>query len=169
MKDTLLFVERFLIGLFIFFLIVFALSSCGANYHLRRAQHHIKKAELKGATVTTDTVYKTIPVITERVTTDTLIEKIPHNDTIFIEKDRIKMKLLIDTVKQTLYATAECKSDTVYVETPIAVNQNIESQKGFGYWLKWLLLVLVLGAGLGYYLRSRNNIQVTIRNDKPPD
>ena len=40
-----------------FLAILFVMTSCGAAYHLKRAEKHLKKAEQLGAKVTADTIY----------------------------------------------------------------------------------------------------------------
>jgi hypothetical protein len=72
-------------------LILFYCSGCGSNYHLRRAEHHLKKAQLKGAVIQSDTVYIEKLVTVPEVKTDTVF-KSEIGDTVFIAQDRLKIK-----------------------------------------------------------------------------
>jgi hypothetical protein len=43
-----------------FIILALVLSSCSASFHLKQAERHLKKAEIKGAKIDADTVYKEI-------------------------------------------------------------------------------------------------------------
>jgi late competence protein required for DNA uptake (superfamily II DNA/RNA helicase) len=117
-----------------YLILILLLSSCSANWHLKRA---VKK----GAKVKQDTVYVTLT--TERIITDTITEYKNLTDTIFTETIKWKSKILIDTVKQTIYQEIECKPDTIKI--PVQVNTEIKPDKNSGYKiLIWMLIGAVL-------------------------
>jgi hypothetical protein len=93
-------------------LLVSVLTSCSAHYHLRRA---VKKdpSILKKDTITVVDTIVTPPV----ALTDTVVLR--HMDTIMIQKDRLKLKIIrsFDTIR----VDAICESDTIIsiVEVPV--------------------------------------------------
>jgi len=70
--------------------------------------------------VTTDTVYQPIPVIRAEVVRDTVVEW--STDTVTIEKDRLRVDVIMDTVTKKIYIKGQCKADTVIIKVPVAVN-----------------------------------------------
>ena len=108
----------------IFLLLLFG---CTANHHLRQAKKHLRKAELKGATVNVDTVYKTVNVFVPEVRVDTFIQKVNFRDTIEFWRDRFHVKLKIDTVMKSVFVQGTCETDTVYVNVPVKINNKIKS------------------------------------------
>lgn len=118
-------------------------SSCGPSYHLRRAEQHLQKAELKGANVRTDTVYKldTIYVPVVGIETDTIFQSIP-GDTVEIEKERLRIKY-VELKWDSVYIEGECLPDTVEVvrNIPVAVNKEISS--GLSVWDVVILCIVV--------------------------
>jgi hypothetical protein len=153
----------------ILFIVLIGLQSCGVNYHLKRAKHHQEKAIEKGAVVTSDTIFQTTTVtIPERVT-DTLIQNVSFRDTITITKDRIVTKVKINLRDSAVYVAVKCPEEKKEVKTAAIVNTTIEAKPGFWKRLKWYLIVGAIAFAGGYFVRSRNNFQVTIRNDKAPN
>ena len=132
-----------------YLLIILLLSSCSAQYH-------IKKAQQKGALIKTDTVYQ--DVLTERTITDTLVQVKDHflSDTITVETLRWRTKTKIDTVLKTVYQQVECKPDTVRV--PVAINTEVDCPacKGLKRWQVILLSIgiFLLAFVLGYIIRK---------------
>jgi len=127
------------------------LSSCGANYHMKRSKHHLNKAIAKGAEVRADTVYITKEVIRPEVKTDTIIELISFNlqDTIFIDRERVKVKVKIDTLFKEIFVEAKCVADTVRIEVPVSVTTGIHPKNHYFEWLVggiligWILIFAV--------------------------
>lgn len=117
------------------------LASCGANYHLRRAEHHLKKAELKGALIGSDTVWKSVEIYVPEVTTDTVFRSL-QGDTVRIEKDRLKIKY-VKLPGDSVYIEGKCETDTVKIEVPVTVTKNIQATS----WIKWWYLLIAFGIG----------------------
>lgn len=118
-------------------LVILILSSCSPNWHLKQAERHIKKAQLKGATVRVDTVYKTVEVIVPEVRVDTLFKRVNFRDTIELWQDRFHVKVKVDTLLKSVYIEGKCENDTVKIDVPVIVKQEIKS--GIDWW--WLLVV----------------------------
>lgn len=120
-------------------ILLLILAGCGANYHLRRAEKHIRKAEQLGAKWHSDTIYYRVPVITPEIAHDTTFLYKP-SDTVVIKKDRLTVKYV--AVRDSVYIEGKCESDTVEVEVPVTVTKTIEA-KPFP-WI-WLLVAFVGG------------------------
>lgn len=67
--------------LFAILIALYVLSSCGAQYHIQRAEKHREKALSKGAVFTPDTI---------RIDGDTTCISYFKNDTLFVEKEIVK-------------------------------------------------------------------------------
>lgn len=106
-------------------LIGLLLVSCGANYHLKRSKYHLAQAIAKGAEVKTDTVYKDVQVVTERVLHDTLVRRDVLHDTLVIKHTKYQVRLKYDTLTRTEYVQVDCKPDTVTVRVPVKVETKI--------------------------------------------
>lgn len=130
-----------LILLFISLIGLLLLSSCSANWHLRRA---IKKDP---SILIKDTVTVRDTLVSETISTDTLIVSKP-NDTITIEKDRLRIKILRSF--DTLRVEGTCIGDTIYFEKKITVEKIVYKSKTWyeRYW--WALLVLI---GIAVYCK----------------
>jgi hypothetical protein len=72
-------------------LFIILMTGCSARWHLKRAQHHINKAEQKGASIDSDTVYIEKEVFVPEIKTDTVFESQP-GDTVTIEKEKLTIK-----------------------------------------------------------------------------
>lgn len=131
------------------FVLTFFVMSCGPAWHLKRA-------ELKGAKVKTDTVYQQL--ITESTVTDTItrfqtVRQILAGDTVIVNTVKWRLKERFDTLTKTVYRQVECKPDTIRVAT--AMNTTIEA--GYSIWVivKWVILALFVGALLTIILYKR--------------
>lgn len=128
-----------------YLVLVLLLSSCGSAYHLKRAKMHLLKAEAKGATINSDTVYITKEVIVPQVQVDTLLRI--TQDTITISEDRVLTKILIDTVTNTVFVSSTCLPDTVRIKVPVLVETEIKAKGLTGFKLVgWLFLAFLAGA-----------------------
>lgn len=124
-------------------LVMLAASSCGPSYHLKQAKKHLSKAELKGADVSHDTVFKTetvyIPV--ESIYTDTVFQSIP-GDTVKIEKDRLRIEY-IELAGDSIYIAGECEADTVYTRVNIPVKVETKIKSGPSAWEVTILCIFI--------------------------
>jgi hypothetical protein len=126
-------------------------ASCGADWHLKRA---IAKdpSILKTAAVRFDTIV----VTKERKLTDTIVMN--QRDTITIERDRVRLRLVRSY--DTLMVEATCLPDTIKIdvirEIPQLVQRRSFFTKGdrvFG----WLLFVAAVLAIVLYVARRNGN------------
>jgi len=111
------------------------LGSCSANWHL-------KQAKKKGIALKSDTVYKTIDVVTERYKVDTLLRFVNVTDTIRFENERVKWKTKYDTINKNVYIDVECKPDTIKIEVPISVTNEAKPQSRVPWWIYIIGLIL---------------------------
>lgn len=122
------------------------LLSCGANYHLRKAERQINKAIIKGAVINRDTIFKEVPIITDRFVHDTIVERLIQTDTLTIDHIRYKVRLKYDTLTRTEFVQVECKPDTIIREVPVQVTRTIYApdKSGRYWWLFFILLSAIL-------------------------
>lgn len=129
--------------------ILLILCACSSNYHLRRAEHHLKKAGIKGAEWKSDTVFKDI--IIPEVKFDTVVKVESFADTITVVKDRIVTKVKVNTITKEVFVATKCPPDTLRVET--IITKEIKPEKGFWFYFPWILVVLAIGV-VAYFLRT---------------
>lgn len=121
-------------------------AGCWTQKKCARADKHCPATVV----TTVDTLYDSIYI--EKVITDTVInyDSMMVNDTIVIEKERVKVRL----VKQSggkLGVMAECKDTVIkYVKQIVTVTQ--ERKVGDRKWVKFVLSVAAFV--LGWFLRS---------------
>jgi hypothetical protein len=115
---------------------------CSVGYHLKKAEKHLKKAELLGASVRVDTIYKSISVIVPETRIDTVLTVQNFRDTLVFEKDRIVTRIKFDTLTKRVFVQTICPADTVRIEVPVVVSREIKSG-----WPWWYLIVAVLAGG----------------------
>jgi hypothetical protein len=140
----------------IFILSVMILQACGPNYHLRRAQRHLKIAEQKGAIVENDTIWASIvrdSAIYDTVTVLPSLESLAF-DTFNIELPRYSLKIKYDTITRTLFTEVKIPADTVLV--PVEIRKTIKTGKSVWYYVPYFIAVLVIGFAVGFYARSRD-------------
>lgn len=133
-------------------IVAFTLLGCSVNQHLKRSRHHYSKAIQKGYNPTLDTVFVRDTVIVSQIQHDTTF--IDIGDTVFIEKDRLRIKYYRDIVTDSIFIEGICEADTIIKEIPIIVQETIYIDRSFfdligaNKWWKQLLfwvLVLILG------------------------
>lgn len=119
--------------------ILFLLTSC-ASWHCRKC--------LDKATVKSDTVFRDTIVYVPSVKIDTVIHYDLSTDTLVIEKDKLRIKFR-DIPGPTVYLSGECLPDTLKIEVPVLVTNEVKT----GYKLVHLigvglLIFLIMGAVL---------------------
>lgn len=134
-----------------FLILCLVVCACSPSWHLKQAERHLRKAEIKGAQVRVDTVYKTVTVVVPEVRVDTLIKRVDFRDTIEFWQDRFHVRVKVDTLTKSVYIEGKCESDTVRIEVPVSVTKEIKS--GWPKW--WLLVAALVGAGIVAIFRKR--------------
>lgn len=126
------------------FVFAILLSSCGANFHLRKAERQLRKAQIKGAVIKADTIFKSVPIITDRFVHDTVVQRLVNTDTLTIDHVRYRIKLKYDTLTLTEYVQVECKPDTIVREVPVQITRTVTAEKGVNWGLAIIFFVIAI-------------------------
>ena len=127
------------------------LTSCSAQWHLKKAVQKDPLILEKDTLVVTNTVVTPPVAITDTVT-------LKQHDTIVIQKDRLKVQLV--KVNDTITINAECASDTIVttIEVPyekiVYVKEKTLWQKIQGLVLLFALVAFVLRLTFKYLLNG---------------
>ena len=122
--------------------LVLSLTSCSAQWHLKKAVHKDPTILKKDTLIVQDTVVTPPVAITDTVT-------LKQHDTITLVKDRLKVQLL--KVNDTITINAECASDTIVqtIKVPyekiVYVKQKTLLEKIQGLAFYFALAILALG------------------------
>ena len=131
-------------------LICLSFASCSIESRtkrkIRRAERKIEKITIKyPQLLKQDTIHETIEIITPAVKLDT-IHRIIYGDTVYLDKDKLKVKYIIQN--DTLLLSAECASDTIYKEVSIPFQQIVVKKRSIidriGSGFKSLMYLLIL-------------------------
>jgi hypothetical protein len=135
--------------------ILFYCSSCGVfidtgKWHLRRAEKHIKKAELHGAKWHSDTLFKMLKFEVPKVELKTTVKYSSLGRPIIVEENGVITRVQIDTVTKEVFVHTVCPPQTIERKVPVAIAKQINPGKpAIRYW-PWLLVALSIGYILGY-------------------
>ena len=129
--------------------IIALLSSCSADWHLRKAIAKDPTILLEGKVIEyhTDTILVAIP----ELQVDTVHRWSVDTVTTYVDKVRIRTK--VDTVDRYVYVDVLCPADTVYVEHTTertVLNPRVRT----GYDWQWIPIVIII-ALVGWVLRPR--------------
>jgi hypothetical protein len=133
---------RWLVGL----ITIVLLSSCSAQWHLKRA---VKKDP---TLLKTDTIAIVDTIVTPPVTlTDTVITR--TQDTVVVQKDKLKVQVVRSY--DTIMVDAVCESDTIVqiVEVPVPSVVMKDSDRWYNKVYKFSFYVLLILLLLLYFLR----------------
>ena len=121
-------------------ILVSSLTSCSAQWHLKKAVRKDPMILQKDTLVVTDTVVSPPVAITDTVT-------LRQHDTIKLVKDRLKVQLV--KVNDTITIDAICDSDTIIsvVEVPYEKITYIEKESPIKVVQRWLLYVICIFLG----------------------
>jgi hypothetical protein len=109
--------------------LILLLNSCSCNYHIKKVQ---KKCNYK---VTTDTIYYRDTIVSKEVRLDT-IRYAPLHDTIYIQKDRLKIKY-VSLPGDSVFIQGICEADTIYKDRIKYINKT--EYKASRPWWHWFL------------------------------
>ena len=121
------------------YILLLTLTSCSADYHLRKAIAKDPTIMTEGVVI--ETVTDTIEVIVPELRVDTLHEW--SVDTVTTYVDRVRIRTKVDTVQRTVYVDVVCPADTVYVEHTTERTVIQPTVKPRFEW-RWLLIVLAI-------------------------
>jgi hypothetical protein len=132
-------------------LAILLITSCGPGFHVKRAKYHLMKAEMKGASVKQDTVFKEIVLKVPGVKVEFIPKPLVVNDTLYFERDRVVTKVLVKNVPgktNTVYVTTDCPDARIESKVPITVNQKITAKKGISWQSLLLYIIIAFIAGV---------------------
>lgn len=129
------------------------LSSCGANYHLKRMAFHEARAIEKGAKITSDTLLHIETFKFPAVNVKFEPKIVPVADRykpIIVMRDSIQVKVVWKKGKEggpdTLDVEAKLPAKEVKAYIPVTVNKKIEPRK-VNPW-PWVLIGFVMGVAV---------------------
>jgi len=128
-------------------------SSCGANWHLRKAQKHIDKAIALGANIKRDTIIVHDTTYIPQTEYDTVYQNVKLYDTLRFESKRTIVKTVYDTLHKRVYQKVIEKPDTIIKKIEVPCTE-ISSKPPFPWW--WLLIALVVGSFVGLWLARKS-------------
>lgn len=121
------------------------LCACSANWHSRRAERHLLKAEMKGAEVKADTIYKIH--VRPAINMHTTLKNTFIKDTLIVEKDGATTRVVIQKCEDGIADVSidsRCPPDTLRV--PQIIYRTIKTGKTFWNFAPYFLLVFIAGA-----------------------
>ncbi len=101
--------------------------------------------------IQTDTIvrYDTVEVIVPEVKHDTSFVDRELHDTVYVEKERLKIKLW--QVKDTVYVKGKCETDTVTVIREVEIPVHYYETGKWWHKIPWWIYLLAIG-GLAYWV-----------------
>jgi hypothetical protein len=128
----------------IILIVTLMLSSCGCNYHLKKVE---KKC---GYSTSTEVVTFHDTIYTERVVKDTIFSFTNSSDTIILKQDNLQIKYFYNTHDSTVYIKGECKTDTIYKDRVVTINNKTyewslkEAIKSNLLWIGLILFIVLI-------------------------
>jgi hypothetical protein len=149
-------------------------SSCSPvwkqNYHVRKAEKHILKAEALGAKWSSDTLFSKVKFKVPGIEVKFIPRPVVIGQPMIFEKDSVKATVTIKpsnkpNVPDTIRVECDCPDRELEATVPTAINKKLEPGKSNWYWYKWLAVVAVLAFIGGYIYRGKNKVIVQV--EKP--
>jgi hypothetical protein len=163
----------FLLALIMALFVLMMMAACGPNYHLRRAEHHIKKAKLKGADWSSDTLFKKLSFKVPGVSVEFTPKILTSGEPMIFEKDgvitEVQIKPGLPGKPDSIKVKTDCPPQTITKEVPISINNSIKA--GRSLWADisiWLLIALAFFT-LGYWARDGPRLfKIVVDNSEKP-
>jgi hypothetical protein len=151
--------KKYLIWGFLVFGCLLLNVSCSVE---KQAQWHLRKAIKKDPNIIkNDTLILRDTIIRESVSYDTIFNWNTILDTISIEKERLRIKIV--RINDSIYIKGECIGDTVYVNVPCitkSIQYDARSKRDkikdsifisiIDYWFIYLIVLIALLLGLKF-------------------
>jgi hypothetical protein len=138
------------INLLNYLIVIIFFSSCGCNWHLKQAEKKCGYSTSTEVVTIRDTIY------TERVVKDTLFSFTNSSDTVVLKQNNLQIKYYYNTHDSTVYIKGECKTDTIYKDRVVTIN-NKAIEFSVSDWIRnnliWLIVVIVLAALVAYVFK----------------
>jgi len=132
--------------------LLFLLSGCSANWHLKRSERHKLIAIQKGALIQHDTVWTEKEVITKLIEKDTVFTSL-QGDTVYIQKEHLKIKY-VKIPGDSVFIEGACVPDTLKILVPTTVTEVVHAEKNWmNRWIIWLLIGFAIGILLALFLK----------------
>lgn len=128
----------------IILIVTLMLSSCGCNYHLKKVE---KKC---GYSTSTEVVTFHDTIYTERIVKDTIFSFTNSSDTVILKQDNLQIKYFYNTHDSTVYIKGECKTDTIYKDRVVTINNKTyqwslkEAIKSNLLWIGLILFIVLI-------------------------
>lgn len=128
----------------IILIVTLMLSSCGCNYHLKKVK---KKC---GYSTSTEVVTFHDTIYTERIVKDTIFSFTNSSDTVILKQDNLQIKYFYNTHDSTVYIKGECKTDTIYKDRVVTINNKTyewslkEAIKSNLLWIGLILFIVLI-------------------------
>ena len=120
------------------------LSSCGCNYHLKKVE---KKC---GYSTSTEVVTFHDTIYTERIVKDTIFSFTNSSDTVILKQHNLQIKYFYNNHDSTVYIKGECKTDTIYKDRVVTINNKTyewslkEAIKSNLLWIGLILFIVLI-------------------------
>ncbi len=111
-----------------------ALTSCSANWHLKKAIAKDPSILTEGVVI--ERVTDTITVVTPELRVDTLHSWSVDTVTTFVDRVRIRTK--VDTIQRTVFVDVICPADTIYVPyeyEKTIIQPRVQPKFPWSFWL----------------------------------
>ena len=128
----------------IILIVTLMLSSCGCNWHLKKVE---KKC---GYSTSTEVVTFHDTIYTERIVKDTIFSFTNSSDTVILKQDNLQIKYYYNTHDSTVYIKGECKTDTIYKDRVVTINNKTyewslkEAIKSNLLWIGLILFIVLI-------------------------
>jgi hypothetical protein len=125
-------------------IITILLSSCGCNWHLKKAEKKCGYSTSTEVVTIRDTIY------TERVVKDTIFSFTNSSDTVVLKQNNMQIKYYYNTHDSTVYIKGECKTDTIYKDRVVTINNKNyewslkEAIKSNLLWIGLILFIVLI-------------------------
>ena len=129
-----------------YLILLILLTSCNANFYLKKAERALKKAEQLGAKTRIDTIYSERLVFVDSIRVDSIFTA-KAGDTVRIFKDRLSVKY-VRLPGDSVYIEGKCEADTVKINVPVSVVKEIKSGLSVLVVVQWSVLALIIGVVL---------------------
>ena len=126
-------------------------SSCGCNWHLKRAEKKCGYSTSTEVVTIRDTIY------TERIVKDTIFSFTQTSDTVVLKQSNMQIKYYYNTHDSTVYIKGECKTDTIYKDRIVTINNKV-LEFSVSDWIRnnliWIVVLLIVSAIIIYIFKK---------------